>query len=113
MFLFSLTVPGEPGPSIRFLKITFNLYFMFIKLLHPRKTKMTGWKIPMFNRKYIFIHGGFSIVNRPFSGEYVLYGCQKTTAVYVFFPLMQELSQAETHQTSQICGSGREAVDPP
>ena len=28
----------------------------------PPKTNMTNWKIPIFNRKYIFIHGGFSTV---------------------------------------------------
>jgi len=32
------------------------------KGITPLKTNMTGWKIPIFNRKYIFIHGGFSIV---------------------------------------------------
>ena len=38
----------------------------------PLKTKMTGWKIPMFNRKYIdsFIHGGFSIAMLVFRGVF-------------------------------------------
>ena len=26
------------------------------------KTNMTGWNTTMFNRKFIFIHGGFAIV---------------------------------------------------
>jgi len=26
----------------------------------PLETNMTNWKLPIFNRKYIFIHGGFS-----------------------------------------------------
>ena len=30
--------------------------------LPPLKTNLTVWKITMFNRKYIFIHDGFSIV---------------------------------------------------
>ena len=35
-----------------------------------RKTNMTGWKITIFNRIYIFIHGWFSIVMLVFWGEY-------------------------------------------
>ena len=27
----------------------------------PPKTNIAGWNIPMFNRKYIFIHGPFSM----------------------------------------------------
>ena len=39
---------------------------------HPRKRMNDDcWKIPIFNRKYIFIHGGFSIVMLVFRG--VLY----------------------------------------
>ena len=34
----------------------------------PPKTNMTNWKIPIFNRKYIFIHGGFSTVMLVFGG---------------------------------------------
>ena len=30
--------------------------------VRPLKTNMTSWKITIFNRKYIFIHGGCSIV---------------------------------------------------
>ena len=29
---------------------------------------MAGWKIPVFNMKYIFIHGGFSIAMLVFGG---------------------------------------------
>ena len=34
---------------------------------------MTGWKIPMFNRKCIFIYGGFSIVMLVFGGRSISY----------------------------------------
>ena len=35
---------------------TFFVFCCFVVsfLLHPLKTNMTGWKIPMLNRKYIF-----------------------------------------------------------
>ena len=33
---------------------------------------MAGWKIPVFNMKYIFIHGGFSIAMLVFGGVRVL-----------------------------------------
>ncbi len=33
-----------------------------VKAYTPEFTNMTDWKIPMFNRKYIFIHGGCFIV---------------------------------------------------
>ena len=33
------------------------------------KTNLAGWKTTMFNRKYIFIHGGFSIAILVFVGE--------------------------------------------
>ena len=35
--------------------------------LHPYKLTW-HWKLPIFNRKYIFIHGGFSIVMLVFAG---------------------------------------------
>ena len=35
----------------------------------PSKTNMTNWKIPIFNRRYIFIHGCFSIVLVSFRGK--------------------------------------------
>ena len=50
----------------------------------PLKTNMTGWKLPMFNRKYIFIHGGFPASHVSFFGgvsseivymSYVAYVC--------------------------------------
>ena len=31
-------------------------------IVHPLKTNMTGWTIPIFNGKYIGSNGGFSIV---------------------------------------------------
>ena len=34
----------------------------------PLKTNMTGWKISIFNRTYIFLHGGCSIVMLIFRG---------------------------------------------
>ena len=35
--------------------------FFWVYLFFLEITNMTNWKIPMFNRKYILIHGGFSI----------------------------------------------------
>ena len=47
-----------------FLKFGFDMDPCAVEILYktytPHKTNMTGWKVPMFNRKYIFIHGGFS-----------------------------------------------------
>ena len=37
------------------------------------KTNMTGWKISMFNRTYIFIHGWLSIVNVSLGGYIYIY----------------------------------------
>ena len=34
----------------------------------PLKTNMNSWKFPMFNREYIFIHGGFPATHVSFRG---------------------------------------------
>ena len=42
----------------------------FFQIYTPKKTDMTGWEITICYRRYIFIHGCFSIVIRSFSGGY-------------------------------------------
>ena len=40
--------------------IAHDLAPLYKQCTYPPKTNMTSWKITMFNRKYIFIHGGCS-----------------------------------------------------
>ena len=41
-------------------QIAHDLAPLYKQCTYPAKTNMTSWKIPIFNRKYIFIHGGCS-----------------------------------------------------
>ena len=64
----SMTGPGDNHFRKRFQGV-YKLYNCptFSQNLHPWKLTRQR-KIPMFNRKYIFIHGGFSIVMLVFRG---------------------------------------------
>ena len=52
------------------------------RITTPLKTKMTGWKIPMFNRECMFIHGGFSIVMFVFGRSISYFILGKEAAVF-------------------------------
>ena len=55
---------GEIPPTVVWNRNKWNHYIWHA----PSKTNMTGWKITMFNRKYIFIHGGLSNGHVGFQG---------------------------------------------
>ena len=61
---------SDLGGGFRGLKCyTPNRSFQGFMDVPPLKTNMTNWKIPIFNRRYIFIHGCFSIVLVSFRGK--------------------------------------------
>ena len=55
----------------------------------PLKTNMTSWKIIISNRKYIFIHGGFSIAMVGFFlGRYIIFHCfcgEEDPKTFIFY----------------------------
>ena len=56
---------------------------------------MTGWKIPMFNRKYIFIHAGFSNVMLVFGWVNAThFGAMKQSQLYGNFGEVSSYSGA-------------------
>ena len=63
--------------------------------LRPRKL-IWHWKIPIFNRKYIFTHGGFSSQSRSFFGFGHPFAATKTRwwsqIIFYFYPYLGKWS---------------------